>query len=79
MNFIRGLNPFGMGMQQMQNFNLISAKLCLLGHKQHWDIGVNSTKSMSLLLWYYYDRKQQKSHKMVYNVYVMYITVMFIS
>ena len=31
-------------MQQMQNFNLISAKLCLLGHKQHWDIGVNSTK-----------------------------------
>ena len=33
-----------MGTQQMQNFNLISAKLCLLGHKQHWDIGVNSTK-----------------------------------
>ena len=33
-----------MSKQQMPNFNLISAKLCLLGHKQHWDIGVNSTK-----------------------------------
>ena len=51
--------------QQMQNVNLISLKLCLLGlnNIRH---GCGYHFSMSLM-WYYYGGKQQKSHKMVYK------------